>query len=124
MQVVPEKQNWVMEKFGYSFPILKSKVDQWLNFVREVNTTRRKEFSEMHKRIGVRKESWFLKESPDGYSVIVYTEADSEDFLDKFRKDQSDFSVWFRKEVSDLQNIDLNQLTQMPVKVLDWEEEI
>ncbi|SDL29049.1 hypothetical protein SAMN04488034_10388 [Salinimicrobium catena] len=111
-----------MKKFAYSFPILEDKVDQWLNFVKEVNTTRKDEFTEMHKRIGVKKESWFLQNSNEEYSVLVYTEAESDEFMDNFKKDKSNFSDWFRKEVSELQNIDLDYKTEMPIKVLDWEE--
>lgn len=111
-----------MKKFAYSFPILEDKVDRWLNFVKEVNTTRKKEFTKMHKRIGVKKESWFLQSSNNGYSVLVYTEAENEKFMENFKKDKSNFSEWFRKEVSDLQNINLDYQTKMPVKVLDWEE--
>lgn len=111
-----------MKKFAYSFPILEDKIDQWLNFAKEINTTKSEEFSAMHKRIGVRKESWFLQKSADGHSVVVYTEANSENFLNNFKNDHSDFSIQFRKEVSELQNIDLNHNTKMPMKVLDWEE--
>ncbi|MBZ9627151.1 hypothetical protein LB450_03450 [Psychroflexus sp. CAK1W] len=112
-----------MKKFAYSFPILEHKIDKWLSFAEEINTSKNDEFSQMHKRIGVKKESWFLQKSDDGYSVVVYTEAESDDFLENFKNDTSDFSNWFRKEVSELQNIDLNYKTQMPIKVLDWEEE-
>lgn len=111
-----------IKKFAYSFPILEDKIDQWLNFANEVNTTRKEEFSKMHKRIGVKKESWFLQNSTEGYSVLVYTEADNEEFMANFKKDQSEFSDWFRKKVSELQNVDLDHKTEMPVKVLDWEE--
>ncbi|MGY5850918.1 hypothetical protein [Salegentibacter sp. F14] len=111
-----------MKKFAYSFPILENKIDQWLNFAKVINTTKSEEFSAMHKRIGVRKESWFLQKSPRGYTVVVYTEADSENFMNNFKNDHSDFSNWFRKEVSELQDIDLDQQTQMPINVLDWEE--
>lgn len=111
-----------MEKFAYSFPILDSKVDQWLNFTKEINTTKKEEFSAMHNRIGVRKESWFLQKSTDGYSVVVYTEADDENFMNNFKNDQSEFSRWFREKVSELQNINLDHTTEMPIKVLDWKE--
>lgn len=111
-----------MKKFAYSFPILEDKVDEWLNFAKEINTTRKEEFTQMHKRIGVKKESWFLQKSSEGYSVVVYTEAENEDFMENFKKDRSAFSDWFRKQVSELQDIDLDYNTEMPVKVLDWEE--
>ncbi|MGM0932460.1 MAG: hypothetical protein ACQEWD_03335 [Bacteroidota bacterium] len=111
-----------MKKFAYSFPIFKDKVDQWLNFAREVNTTHKEEFSKMHQRIGVKKESWFLQESAEGYSVVVYTEAEDEHFMNKFKNDQSEFSEWFREQVSELQGVDLDFTTQMPEIVLDWEE--
>ncbi|SHI76751.1 hypothetical protein SAMN04488096_104168 [Mesonia phycicola] len=111
-----------MKKFAYSFPILKDKVEKWLNFAKEVNTTRKHEFTAMHARIGVTKESWYLQETTKGYDVVVYTEAKDENFMLNFKNDDSNFSKWFRNEVAQLQDINLNTRTKMPKLVLDWEE--
>ncbi|MTI87210.1 MAG: hypothetical protein FH748_04495 [Balneolaceae bacterium] len=111
-----------MKKFAYTFPIPKNNIDEWLQFAEEVKTSKRKEFSAMHARIGVTKESWHLQDTEDGYLVVVYTEADDEQFLERFKNDNSEFSDWFREKVSDLQNVDLNESTVMSEMVLDWEE--
>ncbi len=109
-----------MKKFAYSFPILKGKIEEWLKFAKEVNTTRKIEFSEMHARIGVTKESWYLQETSAGYDVIIYTEAKDENFTENFVKDNSGFSKWFRSEVARLQGVNLNTKAVMPRIVLDW----
>jgi len=111
-----------MKKFAYSFPILKEKVEEWLKFAEEVNTTRKIEFAEMHARIGVTKESWYLQETEVGYAVIIYTEAKEKNFMENFKKDNSEFSQWFRSEVAKLQDINLNTKVVMPKMVLDWTE--
>ena len=111
-----------MKKYAYSYPILKGKIDEWLIFVKEVNTNRNKEFTEMHARIGVTKESWYLQKTTKGYEVVVYTEARDEKFVEKFKKDNTEFSNWFRSEVSKIQDIDLNSHPEMPKMVLDWSE--
>jgi hypothetical protein len=111
-----------MKKYAYSYPILKEKIDEWLAFVKEVNTNRNIEFTEMHARIGVTKESWYLQKTNVGYEVIVYTEARDEKFVEKFKKDNTEFSNWFRSEVARTQNIDLNSKVEMPKIVLDWSE--
>lgn len=111
-----------MKKYAYSFPILKEKIDEWLIFVKEVNTNKNKEFTEMHARIGVTKESWYLQKSTNGYEVVVYTEARDEKFVEKFKNDKTEFSDWFRSEVAKIQNIDLNSQSEMPEIVLDWSE--
>lgn len=111
-----------MKKFAYSFPILKGKIEEWLKFAKEVNTNRKIEFSEMHARIGVTKESWYLQKTSIGYDVVIYTEAKDENFTDKFKKDDSEFSKWFRSEVLKLQDINLNTEIVLPKVVLDWTE--
>lgn len=111
-----------MKKYAYSFPILKDKVNLWLDFVNEINTTRNKDFSEMHNRIGVTKESWYLQETEKGYDVIIYTEAEDEHFMKNFKNDNSEFSAWFREKVSACQGINLNTKITMPDIVLDWSE--
>lgn len=111
-----------MKKFAYSFPILKEKIKEWREFAKEVNTIRKLEFTEMHARIGVTKESWYLQETKVGYDVIIYTEAKNENFMEKFKEDNSEFSEWFRSEVAKLQDVNLNTKLEMPKIVLDWAE--
>jgi hypothetical protein len=116
------KTDNIMKKYAYSYPILKEKIDEWLAFVKEVNTNRNIEFSEMHARIGVTKESWYLQKTNVGYEVVVYTEAKDEKFVEKFKNDNTEFSNWFRSEVARTQNIDLNSKVEIPKIVLDWSE--
>jgi len=111
-----------MKKYVYSYPILKENIEEWLHFVKEVNTNRNLEFTEMHARIGVTKESWYLKQTNDVYEVLVYTEAKDENFVEKFKNDDTAFSDWFKGEVIRIQEIDLNANTEMPKLVLDWSE--
>ena len=109
-----------MKKFAYSYPILKEKINEWLVFVKEVNTNRNIEFTEMHARIGVTKESWYLQKTSVGHEVVVYTEARDEKFVEKFKNDKSEFSNWFRNEIAKNQDIGLNSQPEMPKIVLDW----
>ena len=109
-----------MKKFAYSYPILNEKLNEWFSFVEEVNTNRNREFSEMHARIGVTKESWYLQKTSAGYEVVVYTEAIDENFVEKFKNDNTEFSNWFRSKVEKTQSIDLNAHSEMPEIVLDW----
>ncbi|MCD8411315.1 hypothetical protein J2Q11_00590 [Tenacibaculum finnmarkense genomovar finnmarkense] len=109
-----------MKKFAYSFPILTDKIEEWLNFAKEVNTTRKLEFTEMHERIGVTKESWYLQKTTVGYDVVIYTEAKDEHFMKNFKNDNSEFSEWFRCKVANIQDINLNTKVTMPKLILDW----
>ncbi len=109
-------------KYVYSFPLAKNMLQEWLKFAKEVNTTRNNEFTKMHARIGVTKESWYLKENKNDFEVMVYTEANNQNFSEKFQNDKSDFSDWFKNEVIRIQNYNLNEGVKMPIKVLDWVE--
>lgn len=111
-----------MKKCAYSYPILKEKIDEWLVFVKDVNTNRNIEFTEMHARIGVTKESWYLQKTNTGYEVVVYTEAKDEKFVKNFKNDKTEFSNWFRNKIAKTQDIDLNSQFEMPEIVLDWSE--
>jgi len=111
-----------MKKFAYSFPIPIGKVNEWLAFAEEVNTTKNKEFTEMHARVGVTKESWYLQKTRAGYDVVIYTEAKSEKIVENFKNDHTEFSNWFRNQVSKIQGIELNEIIEMPKLVLDWKE--
>jgi len=111
-----------MKKYAYSYPILKEKIDEWLVFVKDVNTNRNIEFTEMHARIGVIKESWYLQKTNTGYEVVVYTEAKDEKFMENFKNDKTEFSNWFRNKIAKTQDIDLNSQFEMPEIVLDWNE--
>jgi len=107
-------------KYVYSFPLEKEIVQEWLKFAEEVITTRNDEFTKMHARIGVTKESWYLKENKKDFEVMVYTEANNQNFSEKFQNDKSDFSDWFKSEVVRIQNYNLNEGVIMPKQVLDW----
>ncbi|MEH6537232.1 MAG: hypothetical protein V7719_12615 [Psychroserpens sp.] len=109
-------------KYVYGFPLEKENVQKWLKFAEEVNTTRNKEFTKMHARIGVTKESWYLKQHNDDFEVLVYTEASDDNFSENFQNDKSDFSDWFKREVGRIQNYNLNEGIKMPKLVLDWIE--
>tara|TARA_R110002051_G_scaffold92242_5_gene161967 strand:+ start:14258 stop:14602 length:345 start_codon:yes stop_codon:yes gene_type:complete len=109
-------------KYVYSFPLSKDMVQEWLKFAEEVNTIKNSEFTKMHKRIGVTKESWYLKENENDFEVMVYTEANNQDFTEKFQNDKSEFSDWFKSEVTRIQNYNLNEGVKMPKLVLDWNE--
>lgn len=111
-----------MKKLAYSFPILNEKLGEWLDFAKKVNTSRNSEFTEMHARIGVTKESWYLQKTSIGHDVVIYTEAKDENFIENFKNDTSPFSNWFRNEVARLQDIDLNAQSVPPELILDWSE--
>ncbi|SNR83429.1 hypothetical protein [Lutibacter flavus] len=51
---------------------------------------------------------------------MVYTEANNQNFSEKFQNDKSDFSDWFKSEVGRIQNYNLNEGVIMPKQVLDW----
>ncbi|MGG6231669.1 hypothetical protein [Tenacibaculum sp. SDUM215027] len=111
-----------VKKYMYSFPILKEKIDEWKSFAQKVNGEKNEEFTKMHKRIGVTKELWFLKEKKDSYEVLVYTEAVNDNFMELFKEDTSEFSEWFKANVEKTQKIDLTESFKMPELVLDWVE--
>ena len=110
-----------MELIAAAFPILPGKTEDWRRWIAELNGSRREEFAESRRRLGIH-ERVFLQATPMGDLVLVTIEGEDPSGAFRALATQEDpFSVWFRDRVREYHGVDLAEVaeTPMPEKVLD-----
>jgi hypothetical protein len=109
-----------MALVAYAAPILPSKIDQWRQFIAELNGPRRREFEASRQRAGVH-ERTFLQHSPQGVVVIATFEGeDPAGALGHMATSDDEFTRWFLQQVADIHGVDPTQLLPaLPELVID-----
>ncbi len=96
-----------MAIFAAAFPVLPGKVAAVKQFSKELQM-KKKEFERSEKRLGVKKESWFLQTSPQGNWIVVHFEAkDVDRALMDFAKSTDPFDVWYKDQVKQVTGMDM-----------------
>lgn len=99
-----------MDQVCFAVPLLPGKTDDARSFMEELEGTRRSDYADSERRIGIVKESWYLQQTPNGDLLVAYME--SPDFakaLDAFSQSSDDFDLWFKQRMADVTGIDLNE---------------
>jgi hypothetical protein len=92
-------------------PILPGKTADARAFVRELDGSRRAEFDQSERRIGITKELWYLATLPTGDQLVGYMEAANfGDAVAQFSASQDSFDLWFKKQMADVTGVDLNNI--------------
>ena len=115
-----------MSLIAMAVPILPGKTDQWRRFVEELNGSRRNEYQESRRKLGVHERS-FLQSTPQGDLVVVTLEGtDPEASFRRFAEGTDGFTRWFLQQVNEIHGIDLAQVMQgpSPQLVVDSERRI
>jgi hypothetical protein len=80
---------------------------------------KKNDWERSEKRLRLKKEAWFLQQSPQGSFLIVYIEGDDVGkALSDFAKSRDSFDVWFKDEVKAISGVDLNQPAGPPPELL------
>lgn len=106
-------------------PILPGKTEEWRKWQDELNGSRRQEFVDSRRRLGVH-ERTFLQMTPQGDFVIVTLEGD--DPLGSFKRlaeSDDSFSRWFVEKAKEYHGFDLRDVLGGPLSemVIDTESE-
>jgi len=113
-----------MPPIAFALPVLPGKADAGRRFAQEVLGSRRAEFEESERRLGITRESWHLQTGPQGDMVLIYFEAaDPARALEEFGKSQTPFDRWFKQQVQELSGVDIGQPAPGPPSemVFDWQ---
>jgi len=98
-----------MDHICLALPIVSGKTAAARAFLRQLDTTRRAEFDESERRIGITKELWYLATLPSGDHLVAYMEsADFNHALSSFVGSREPFDVWFKDEMLAATGVDLN----------------
>jgi hypothetical protein len=101
-----------------TLPVLPGKESQARQLGAKIKQ-RNNDWEASEKRLRVRKEVWFLQQSPQGGMMIVYIEADDiGKVMSDFAESANPFDVWLKDEVKAISGVDLNQPAGAPPELL------
>jgi hypothetical protein len=75
----------------------------------ECRGSRRAEFEDFHRRVGLSKESWYLQQSPQGELFVLVIEGDPLGAVQKLGASNESFDVWFRERAKEVHGVDFSQ---------------
>jgi hypothetical protein len=104
-----------------AFPILPGKQEQARQFAQEARA-RESELARSFARMDVRREEWFLQQTPQGDMILVSFEAnDPQKALDGWARSQDSFDLWFKEQACQISGLDFNNpLPALPEQVFAW----
>ena len=98
-----------MDHICLALPIVNGQTAAARTFLKQLDTTRRAEFDESERRIGITKELWYLAALPSGDHLVAYMEApDFGHALASFVGSRDPFDLWFKEEMRGVTGVDLN----------------
>ena len=113
-----------MATVGLASPILPGKQEEWRRFCQVLQGSRRAEYEESRRRLGITRELEWLAQAPRGEVVIVYLEVEHpEQLLTKLATSQEPFDCWLRKQLLELHGLDLAQMLERSTRelILAWQ---
>jgi hypothetical protein len=112
-----------MPAYAFAFPILPGKADALRQFGNELLGSRKAEYDDLQRRLGVEEERYFLQQSPEGDLVIVAGSggAAATSLAGVLAPDENAFDRWFVDRMQDLTGVDLRDLPSDPPELLgEW----
>ena len=107
-----------MALYAFFAPLLPGKTEEWRRWIGELNGSRKQEFDDSRRRIGVR-ERTFLQTTPQGDFVVVTLEGDSPvDSLKRFAESDDSFSRWFSQMVKACHGLEFKEVLAGPAPEL------
>jgi len=107
-------------------PILPGKVEAWRRFCQELSGTRRRQYIESRRRLGITAEQvGLLRTAQAAIAVIHIKAARPEQLLRKFIASEQPFDRWFKRRIFELHGVDVSH--SLPVLsnevVFEWPDE-
>ena len=111
-----------MATVAFALPCLPGGAAHLRDFSQELNGSRRSEFEDFNRRLGLSKHNCYIQGSPQGELTIVYLE--SEDLARAFQylaTSDHPFDVWFRDQAKLVHGVDFTQLMPGPLPEVAFE---
>ena len=104
-----------------AYPLPSDRIEEFKAFASEVAGARGEAFDRSLRRCGVRREMWFVQQTPGGAMVLVAIDSDEPSrVLPEFAASTDEFDVWFKQRISAITGVDLNAPPPvLPERVLD-----
>lgn len=98
-----------MDHVCIALPILPGKTEAARTFQRELDTTRKAEYTVSEARLGIPHEYWYIAELPAGDLLIgVFDAPNTSATLGAFVQSRDPFDLWFKDQVKIATGLDLN----------------
>jgi hypothetical protein len=105
-----------MDQIGFALPVMPGKSENARMFFQELESSRKQEYSDSERRLGVTKELWFLQQTPQGDLLVAYIESpDAAHALQRFSQSQDAFDQWFKRSLAAVTGVDLNNPPPWPL---------
>lgn len=100
-----------MRAMAFVLPILAGRQEAWRRFHQTIQGSRRAEYEESRRRVGITKELVWFTQSPLGEMALVYLETEQpERVLLQLARSTSPFDSWYWQQLLELHDVDVNQL--------------
>jgi hypothetical protein len=112
-----------MPTIALALPIPPDKYETWRSTVTSFTGARRTEYDASRRRLGVRRSTSWVQDTPQGpIEILVVESADPARFFEGLATSQEPFDVEFRAFIREVYGLDLAQPAQAPLPelVLDW----
>ena len=94
----------------FVLPVLEGQVGRLRAFAATLQGERRGEFEASQRRLGVTREAWYVRETPEAATAAVYVEAeDVAQALQRLVMSQDPADLWMKSEVAAVTGIDFNR---------------
>lgn len=108
-----------MDQICLVIPVLAGKSDDARDFMRELEQSRKADYDRSERRIGIRKEVWYLAHLNGSDALVAYMESrDFPEALKLFSQSQDEFDLWFKRRLADSTGVDLNNPPEMTLPEL------
>jgi hypothetical protein len=108
-----------MDQICLVLPILNGKTEAARDFMGELEGTRKTEYDQSERRIGIIKEVWYIATLPSGDHFVSYMESpDFSNALSMFSQSRDAFDLWFKQHLADATGVDLNNPPPMQLPEL------
>lgn len=104
-----------MKSVVFAAPILPGKMGQFLQFVQDINVTRRAEYEDQQRRLGItRSQFWLQKTAYGDFALIAQDGKDIGEARRTLRASVEPFDVWFRQQIQEIHGNDVVRDTRPP----------
>lgn len=104
---------------AFVLPLLSGRQEAWRRFHQALQGSRRCEYEESRRRLGITKELVWFAQTPSGEMAIVYLETEQpERVIPQLMESTAPFDHWYRQQLLELHNVDVCQLPLRSVSEL------
>ncbi len=98
-----------MVELAFTLPVMPGKKAALEELAKSVSGPKRKEYDTSEKKLKIDRETWFVENSPQGDTWILYAEGkDLEKSFAKWVASKEPFDLWFKEQVRTISGVDFN----------------